>query len=638
VSQSHIRNFCIIAHIDHGKSTLADRFLELTGTVEKRLLHKQYLDLMDLEQERGITIKLTPVRMEWLPTLNSPIAKGMASYQEGEATPLPPPPPQAGEGSYILNLIDTPGHVDFTYEVSRSRSACEGAIVVVDATQGIEAQTLANVYLALEQDLVLIPIVNKIDLPHAQPERVAHEMIKVFGFKDEEILFVSAKTGEGVTELMQTVIDRIPPPQGEEQQPTRALIFDSKYDSYKGAVAYVRIVDGELHQGDQIRMLGSGSSAEILELGFFKPDMKPAEKLLTGEVGYIATGMKDVLGLRVGDTITNSKIRSPRSEILDQKSEIPALPGYKQIQPKVFSGIYPIDGNDYHALREAMERLALNDASLQYEPETSSALGFGFRCGFLGLLHIDIIQERLEREYNLNLIFTAPNVEYKVLVQGEAAHRIVHNPSEFPESMKIEEVLEPWVKMTILTPASYMGSVMDLVQKHRGVFGPTDYIDSERVTLHFELPLSEVIVKFYDQLKSISQGYASMDYEPIGDRSGNLEKLVVMVHGDPVDAFASIVPRVTARYVAEALVKKLKEIIPRQMFEVRIQALLGGKIISSAHISAMRKDVIAKLYGGDRTRKDKLLKKQKKGKKRMKMFGKVEIPQEAFQAIVNVEQ
>jgi len=620
---NHIRNFCIIAHIDHGKSTLADRFLEITGTVAKNKIHKQYLDLMDLEQERGITIKLTPVRMDWKH-------------------------PDTGE-QFLLNLIDTPGDVDFTYEVSRSLAACQGAVVVVDATQGIEAQTLANVYLALEQDLVLIPVINKIDLPSAQVDRVKREMLKVFGFKENEILAVSAKTGEGVEQLLKEIITLVPHPEAEIDQPPRALIFDSKYDSYKGGVAYVCVIDGEFKRADKIFMLGERTEAEILEIGVFKPQMVPIEKLSAGEVGYIATGLKDTAGLRVGDTITKHGLIG-----------VTGLHGYKRVIPKVFAGIYPVNSEEYPDLKEAMDRLSLNDSSLSFEPETSAALGFGFRCGFLGLLHMDIIHERLEREYDLDLIFTAPNVEYWVLIQGAYTQGtlndpqadeliaqcskeirwddrlegygfvLVRNPSEFPEEIKIEQVLEPWVKLSIICPSEYIGGIMDLVKKHRGDFMPTEFIDDERVNLHFEVPLSEIIVDFYDSLKSISSGYASMDYELCGLRPGNLQKLKVLVHEKEVDAFAQIVPRERSLFLAREIVDKLKDAIPRQMFEFKIQAQLGAKVIATVRRGATRKDVTAKLYGGDRTRKEKLLKKQKKGKKRMKMIGQVEVPQEAF--------
>lgn len=600
-----IRNFCIIAHIDHGKSTLADRFLEVTACVSERKLHKQYLDLMDLEQEKGITIKLTPVRMDY----------------------------KALDGQkYVLNLIDTPGHVDFQYEVSRSLAACEGAVVVVDASQGIEAQTLANIYLAMEQDLELIPVINKIDLPSAEPERVKEEMQKTLGFDPEEILEVSAKVGTGVEALMERIIERVPPPQGLVDGQPRALIFDSQYNTYKGALAYVRMVDGQLEVGQKISMLAVESKADITEVGFFRPGMEVGKSLKAGEVGYIAANLKTVSKLRVGDTITLDS---------SAKGQVKPLAGYKQVQPKVFAGIYPVSGEDYPDLREAMERLQLNDASLQFVPETSVALGFGFRCGFLGLLHMDIIQERLEREYDLNLIFTAPNVQYQVKTQEtqnlgfQEQYLMVQNPSEFPEDIKILDVLEPWVKLSIITPSQYIGRIMELASDHRGIFLPTEYLDEKRVNMQFEIPLSEVIINFYDQLKTLSQGYASMDYEPIGMRSASLEKLKVLVHDQEVDAFAQIVPKQSAAMIGRSLVEKLKELIPKQMFEFKIQAALGGKVIATAKMSGMRKDVTAKLYGGDRSRKDKLLKKQKAGKKRMKMVGSVEVPQEAFQVMLS---
>ncbi len=588
---SLIRNFCIIAHIDHGKSTLADRFLELTHTVDDRHIHKQYLDTMDLEQEKGITIKLTPVRMYW----------------------------DKDDKHYILNLIDTPGHVDFTYEVSRSLAACEGAILVVDATQGIEAQTLANVYLAMEQNLTIIPVVNKIDLPSAQTERCKREIERVLGFKAEEIMEVSAKAGTNVTELINRVVDIIPPPVGKVEGPPRALIFDSVYDAYKGAVAYLRMIDGTFTRSDKIYMIGQHNKAEILEVGYFRPDMQIAGDLKCGEVGYVATGLKNVGGLRVGDTVT-----------LASSMEVKALPGYKLVHPKVYAGIYPVEGDDYPDLREAMERLSLNDSALQFEPETSAALGFGFRCGFLGLLHMDIVQERLEREYDMNLIFTSPNVEYLVREDGQTDFLTVHNPSQFPDDTKIAEVKEPWVKLSVITPSKYIGGIMELSSRHRGTFIPTEYLDEERVNMHYEIPLAEVIVDFYDELKSVTQGYASMDYEPIGFRVGKLQKLRVLVHEDEIDAFAQIVPAEKALEVGKYIVEKMRELLPRQSFEFKMQAMLGGKVIATERMSALRKDVIAKLYGGDRSRKDKLLNKQKKGKKRMKQFGKVELPQEAF--------
>ncbi len=596
--QAHIRNFCIIAHIDHGKSTLADRLLEYTGTISKRELTEQVLDQMDLEREKGITIKAQAVRM-------------LYTALNGE--------------EYELNLIDTPGHVDFTYEVSRSLAACEGALLVIDATQGIEAQTLANLYLALEADLTIIPVINKIDLPSADPEKVKQEVEDVIGLSRDECILASAKEGIGTQEILEAIIKHIPPPKGMTHQPLRALVFDSHYDSYKGVIAYVRIVDGQLHAGERIAMMATGSTTEVLEVGYFHPRMTPKESLTTGEVGYIATGFKNVKDCRVGDTVT----------LPGALGEIESLPGYKPAKPMVFAGIYPVDGNEYPLLRDALDRLKLNDASLFYEPETSNALGFGFRCGFLGLLHMEIIQERLEREYNLDILATAPSVEYYVTkTNGEVVH--VDNPSVFPPAGEVEKIEEPWMDISIFTPTRYIGTIMDLVTTRRGTYKDTMYIEAERVLLTYRIPLAEMIVDFYDQLKSRTQGYASLDYSFSGYYEADLVKLDILVNGQPVDALSMIVYRENAYRQGRALVEKLRSLIPRQLFEVPIQAAIGARIVARETVKALRKDVLAKCYGGDVTRKRKLLEKQKEGKKRMKMVGNVEIPQEAFMAILSL--
>jgi GTP-binding protein LepA len=588
---AQIRNFCIIAHIDHGKSTLADRMLGLTGVVEARNMRAQYLDRMDIERERGITIKSQAVRLPW------------RSGLDGK--------------DYILNMIDTPGHVDFTYEVSRSLAACEGAILLVDCAQGIEAQTLANLYLAMENDLTIIPVLNKIDLPAAQPEKFAIELSKLVGCKPEDCLRVSGKTGEGVEVLLDQIVAQIPAPTGSPDSPARALIFDSVYDTYRGVVTYVRVFDGKLSPREQIQMVSTGVKHELLDIGVISPEPVSSAGLGVGEVGYLITGVKDVRLSRVGDTVTS--YQNPAKE---------ALAGYKDPKPMVFSGLYPIDGDDYPMLRDALDKLQLNDAALVYEPETSAALGFGFRCGFLGLLHMEIVRERLEREFNLSLISTAPNVVYRVFLE-DGNEKIVTNPSEYPNG-KVARVLEPIVKATILSPTDYIGTIMELCQQRRGVLGGMDYLSEDRVEIRYTLPLAEIVFDFFDQLKSRTKGYASLDYEPIGESEGDLVKVDILLQGDTVDAFSSIVHREKAYPYGVMMTTKLRELIPRQQFEVPIQAAIGAKIIARENIRAIRKDVLAKCYGGDITRKRKLLEKQKEGKKRMKMVGRVEVPQEAF--------
>ncbi|GCE17486.1 translation elongation factor 4 [Dictyobacter kobayashii] len=595
---AHIRNFCIIAHIDHGKSTLADRLLEFTGTVSKRDLLEQTLDQMDLEREKGITIKSQAVRMRYT-ALN-------------------------GE-EYELNLIDTPGHVDFTYEVSRSLAACEGALLVIDSTQGVEAQTLANLYLALESDLTIIPVINKIDLPSAEPERVMQEVEDVIGLPKEECILASAKEGIGTQDILEAIIKQVPPPTGRLEGPLRALVFDSHYDAYKGVIAYVRIMDGELYEGERLNMVAAGSSADILEVGCFQPRLVSTKTLTTGEVGYIATGFKNVKDCQVGDTVT----------VPSALATIEPLPGYQPAKPMVFAGLYPVDSNDYPELREALDRLKLNDAALSYEPETSNALGFGFRCGFLGLLHMEIIQERLEREYNLDILATAPSVEYHVTkVGGEVVE--VDNPSEMPNFGEIELIEEPFMDISIFTPSRYIGTIMELVTSKRGIYKDLKYIEAERVLMTYDIPLAELIIDFYDQLKSRTQGYASLDYNFGSYRSSDLVKMDILVNTVPVDALSLILHRDSAYYQGRALVEKLRGLIPRQLFEVPIQAAIGSRVIARESVKAMRKDVLAKCYGGDISRKRKLLEKQKEGKKRMKMVGSVEIPQEAFMAVLSL--
>jgi GTP-binding protein LepA len=591
-----IRNFCIIAHIDHGKSTLADRMLQITEVVDPRNMREQYLDRMDIERERGITIKSQAVRLPWTADFDGK--------------------------DYVLNMIDTPGHVDFTYEVSRSLAACEGAILLVDCAQGIEAQTLANLYLAMENNLTIIPVLNKIDLPAAQPEKFAAELAKLIGCKPEDCLRVSGKTGEGVRELLDEIVKQIPAPTGDSSKPARALIFDSVYDTYRGVVTYVRVVDGKLSPRDQIQMLSTGVKHEMLEVGVISPEPIASNGLGVGEVGYLITGVKDVRQSRVGDTVTTAT--KPATE---------ALAGYKDPKPMVFSGLYPIDGDEYPVLRDALEKLQLNDAALVYEPETSAALGFGFRCGFLGLLHMEIVRERLEREFNLSLISTAPNVVYRVLTD-ENREMIVTNPSEYP-SGKVEHVFEPVVRATVLSPSEFIGTIMELCQQRRGILLGMDYLSEDRVEIRYKLPLAEIVFDFFDQLKSRTRGYASLDYEPTGEEEGDLVKVDILLQGDTVDAFSAIVHREKAYAYGVTMTQKLRELIPRQQFEVPIQAAIGSRIIARENIRAIRKDVLAKCYGGDITRKRKLLEKQKEGKKRMKMVGRVEVPQEAFIAALS---
>ncbi len=596
--ESIIRNFCIIAHIDHGKSTLADRMLQITGVVDGRAMRAQYLDRMDIERERGITIKSQAVRL----------------------------PYRASDGiDYVLNLIDTPGHVDFTYEVSRSLAACEGAILLVDAAQGIEAQTLANLYLALDNDLAIIPVLNKIDLPAAQPERYAAELAHIIGCDPEDVLQVSAKTGGGVRDLLDEVIRQVPPPAGDPDAPARALIFDSVYDSYRGVITYVRVIDGKLTARERIVMMSTGAHHEMLEVGVISPEAVPSAAIAAGEVGYLITGVKDVRQSRVGDTVTAASKAG---------ATVP-LSGYRDPKPMVFSGLYPIDGSDYPELRDALDKLKLNDAALVYEPETSAALGFGFRCGFLGLLHLEIVRERLEREFNLDLISTAPNVVYQVTLD-DGTHIEVTNPSEYPNG-KVAEVREPIVRATILSPTEYVGAIMELCQARRGSLLGMDYLSESRVELRYTLPLAEIVFDFFDALKSRTRGYASLDYETTGEQVADLVKVDILLHGEPVDAFSMIVHREGSYEYGRRMAEKLKELIPRQQFDVPIQAAIGGKIIARTTVKAFRKDVTAKLYGGDITRKRKLLEKQKVGKRRMKNIGAVEVPQEAFIAALRLE-
>ena len=594
----NVRNFCIIAHIDHGKSTLADRLLHLTGTISDRDTTEQVLDTMELEREKGVTIKASAVRMNYL-------------ARDGR--------------NYELNLIDTPGHVDFSYEVSRALAACEGALLIVDATQGIEAQTLANLYLALGADLVIIPVINKIDLPSAQPDVVAQDISNLLGTTPEQIIRISAKDGTNVDLVLEAIVQNVPPPQGDPDLPLRALIFDSHYDSYKGVIAYIRVVDGKVRATDILLMMATGIEVRPVEVGVFSPTMSPVDGLLAGDVGYIATGLKTLNESRVGDTVTMSSQRAEH-----------ALPGYLKVKPMVFAGIYPVEGEDYGDLKEALEKLQLNDASLVYQPETSQALNFGFRCGFLGLFHMEIIQERLEREYDLDIVITAPSVEYEVLL-ATGEQLIIDSPVDLPEEGLIREIREPWMKLQIITPTEYFGAIMELVNKRRGLYINQDYPAPNRVQLNFEIPLSEIIIDFFDNLKSRSRGYASMDYQFAGYRVSNLVRLDILINGEPVDALAAIVHREEAYHKGQKLVTKLKDIIPRQLFDVPVQASAAGRVISSAKVKATRKDVLAKCYGGDISRKKKLLEKQKRGKKRMKMVGSVEIPQEAFMAILRLE-
>jgi len=595
VSQARVRNFCIIAHIDHGKSTLADRLLERTGTLAQRDMMAQVLDAMDLEREKGITIKAKAVRMTY--------------------------PARDGQ-TYELNLIDTPGHVDFAYEVSRSLAACEGAILVVDAAQGIEAQTLANLYQAVEAGLTLVPVVNKIDLDAAQPEMVAEEIADVTGIPRDQVIFASAKQGIGTQEILEAVIARVPPPRGDPAAPLRALIFDSHYDTYRGVITYVRVVDGEIIPRDKIRMMNTG---KVHEVGWFAPGPRPAEKLTAGEVGYVTAAIKNVIDARVGDTITTA-----------ENGAATPLPGYRQVKPMVFAGLFPTDSERFGDLKEALEKLQLNDGALSFEPENSAALGFGFRCGFLGLLHLEIVQERLEREFELDLITTAPTVEYRVTLKKGGVTE-VDNPALMPDPTMIESIAEPFVKLSIIVPSNFVGPMMELCQERRGLYKHLEHRPGDRVVIEYEMPLGEIIHDFYDQLKSRSKGYASMDYEMIGFREGDLVKLDVLVAGEPVDALSLIVHRSKAQIQGRKLVEKLKTIIPRQMFIVPLQAAIGGKVVARETIPAMRKDVLAKCYGGDITRKRKLLEKQKEGKKRMKRVGSIEIPQEAFMAVLKLD-
>jgi GTP-binding protein LepA len=599
--RERLRNFSIIAHIDHGKSTLADRLLEATHTIDPRQMTSQVLDSMDLEREKGITIKARAVRLEY------------TSRRDGQR--------------YGLNLIDTPGHVDFSYEVSRSLQACEGAILVIDAAQGIEAQTLANVHLALREGLTIIPVLNKIDLPSAQPEVVMDELENVLAIPREEVILASAKEGVGIDEILEAIVARIPAPGGDPAAPLQALIFDSTYDPYKGVIVYVRLAEGTLHGHDTIRLMASGAEAELLELGFFRPQLVPVEQLGAGEVGYVATGLKSVRDAQVGDTLTT--VARPAAS---------PLPGYQPAKALVFAGLYPTSGEAYPDLREALDKLHLNDASFSFEPESSVALGFGFRCGFLGLLHMEIVQERLEREFGLDLIASAPSVEYRVTLTNGRGTVEVDNPARLPAASDIEAIAEPWVRVSIVTPSTYIGALMELSTNRRGSFVELEYVDPTRVLMTFDLPLAEVIVDYYDQLKSRTQGYASMDYEEIGYRAADLVKVDVLVAGEPVDALSLIVHRDRAQAVGRALAGKLRELIPRQMFEVPVQASIGSNVIARETIRAMRKNVLAKCYGGDITRKRKLLEKQKEGKQRMKRVGSVEIPQEAFLAMLRVNE
>jgi len=599
IAQNRIRNFCVIAHIDHGKSTLADRFLESTGTLTKKAMRAQVLDTMDLERERGITIKSHPIRMDF---------------------------ESADGATYRFNLIDTPGHVDFTYEVSRSLTACEGAILVVDAVQGVQAQTLSNLYLAVDHGLEVIPVINKIDLPNARTDEVKTELLELLGGEPDDILCVSARDGDGIEALMEGIVQRVPAPVGDRKAKLRALVFDSLFNSYKGAVVYIRVFEGTLKHGDMIRLMSNSKVFETMELGYFRIDMMPGKALAAGEVGYIHTGIKNIRDTKVGDTIT-----------LDADPCEEALPGYKDVKAMVFSGLYPMDADDYDDLRDALEKLQLNDSAFSYEPETSAALGFGFRCGFLGLLHMEVIQERLEREYELGLITTMPNVEYRV-VSNEGDVTMVDNPANFPASGDIDRIEEPYVKAHIITPSEFVGGIMKLNQERRGTYIEMEYLDVDRAKITYELPLAEILVDYFDRLKSLSKGYANLDYDFINHRQGDLVRLDIALNGDPVDALSVIIHRDKAFHWGRELSSKLKEVIPRQLYEVAIQACIGTRVIARTNVKAMRKNVTAKCYGGDITRKRKLLERQKEGKKRMKMVGKVEVPQEAFLAVLKVDR
>ncbi|HWQ74747.1 MAG TPA: translation elongation factor 4 [Syntrophomonas sp.] len=596
--QDKIRNFSIIAHIDHGKSTLADRLMQFTGALSEREMREQFLDKMDLEREKGITIKLQPVRLNY-------------KARDGQ--------------TYILNLIDTPGHVDFSYEVSRSLAACEGALLVVDASQGIEAQTLANVYMAMDLNLEIVGVVNKIDLPGAEPEAVKDEMENVLGIDKSEIIPISAKLGVGIEEVLEAIVAKIPAPPGDEQAPLQALIFDSYFDAYKGAISYIRLAAGELRKGDMIRMMSSGKEYEVIEIGVISPYMTPVEVLRAGEVGYMAAAIKNVADTKVGDTVTSAA----------RPADSP-LAGYKEVKPVVFCGLYPLENNEFDKLRDALEKLKLNDASLIYEPESSDALGFGFRCGFLGLLHMEIIRERLEREYDLTLLATAPSVIYRILLT-DGSEMYVQNPSHWPEPQRTEAVMEPYVKVSIMAPNEFVGPVMELCQEKRGSFINMEYITPQRVLISYSLPLAEILFDFFDGLKSRTRGYASMDYELKGYEESDLVKMDILLNGEPVDALSTIAHKDKAYYRGRALVEKLRKIIPRQMYEVAIQASIGNRIIARESVKAMRKDVLAKCYGGDITRKKKLLEKQKEGKKRMKQIGRVEVPRDAFMSVMDIE-
>lgn len=627
MNQENVRNFCIIAHIDHGKSTLADRMLEMTKTVEERKMKDQLLDQMDLERERGITIKLQPVQMLYMHTPDTEHMTHDQKNPNGQGSDVRGQ--MSSNSTYTLNLIDTPGHVDFQYEVSRSLAAVEGAVLLVDATKGVQAQTLANLYNAIEQNLEIIPVVNKIDLPNAQVERVEQEIINILGCKREEILHASGKTGEGVDAILEAIVDRVPPPKGSAQKPLRALIFDSTYDDYRGVVAYVRIVDGEVSGGDILRYSATKAEGSAIEVGTFTPALKKSEVLQAGGIGYIATGLKSVSVCRVGDTIT--LLSRKRADLTrNGAEEVEALPGYREVEPMVYASFYPREGDDYNAMRDALEKLSLNDAAFVFEPESNQALGRGFRCGFLGMLHLEIIGARLEREFNFEPTITTPSVVYEITKKDTEETIKLYSAVEYPDPSSIASISEPYVKLEIITPSEYLGGIMELLGNMRSMYKTTNYIDAMRVVLEFEVPLVEVIVNFHDDLKSVSSGFASMSYEMIGYRESDLVKMDILVASDPIDAFSRIVPKERAHSEGKKIVEKLKEVIPRQNFVIPLQSAVGGKIIARETLSAFRKDVTAKLYGGDVTRKRKLLEKQKKGKKRMASSGKVNIPTEAF--------